>query len=150
MYWTFKTMIKKKSGNKEHAKNTNYNNSRLRYIVTKKKKKKKKKKNDTDLSSDFPLGRPIFGAINFFPCMNCKKEPKLWDVSRWLSHCSCIYLFLSLTMMTYVHFYMAKTLGFSCRGRHYFCFVWFPSVLTDVLFLVWFILVFITILYTIW
>ena len=48
-----------------------------------------------------------------------------------------IYLFISLTMITYVHFYIVKKKnGFSCKGIHYSCFVWLPSVLTDVLFLI--------------
>ena len=48
-----------------------------------------------------------------------------------------VLVFISLTMITYVHFYIVlEKLGFSCRGIHYFCFVWFPSVLIDVLFFI--------------
>ena len=58
------------------------------------------------------------------------------DVCGYLIVLVFIYLFISLTMITYVHFYIVKKLGFSCRGIHCFCFVWFPNVLTDVLFLI--------------
>ena len=82
------------------------------------------------------LGRSTSWAINFFP---------VWIVNRakhgrrlWLSHCSCICLFISLMMITYVHFYMVKKTWVFMQGYILFLLCMVPSVLTDVLNLIHF------------
>ena len=71
----------------------------------------------------------------FFPCMNCKKS-QTWETSVVISLFLYLFIYIFISLTTYVNFYIVRKLGFSCRGIRYFCFVWLPSVLTDVLFLI--------------